>query len=203
MKPNLGRLPRDLTAADIPKPQRLFKYYADPTSTSPWTPTIATKHHALVPLSYVVPKVDLPEPTSAADVATARKREQRSREMDHPYYFETQHLPYPTRMFELAPPIPPVPIDESPLTFVDTPEQLEAMVTELMDAKEIAVDMEYHSRRSYYGFTCLIQISTRERDWVVDAIKLRSSIREGSLGAVMADPSIVKVSTEFLIPTKC
>ena len=46
----------------------------------------------------------------------------------------------------------------------------------LSKAPIFAVDLEHHSYRTYRGFTCLIQISTREQDFVVDALRLRHLI---------------------------
>ena len=96
-------------------------------------------------------------------------------------------------MFEVAPPIQPPPLDEQEAILVDTPDALAGMTMELKKAKEIAMDLEYHSTRSYYGFTALMQISTREKDYIVDTLKLRGELQEDKLGGVMADPSIVKV----------
>lgn len=189
-----GRLPWEMMSADIPKPQLSFPDPVDNTPNRPWTPSLTEKTHAMVPLSHPVSTADIPSPESAPDAKQAEIRKKRKKERNHPYWFETQHLPYPTRMFEILPPIPPVPLDESPLTFVDTPEGLKEMIEVLKEAKEIAVDLEHHSNRSYFGFTCLMQISTRERDWVVDTLKLRGELREGKLGGVMTDPNIVKVS---------
>jgi hypothetical protein len=130
------------------------------------------------------------------------------RERGHPYWYETEHLQYPIRMFEVAPPVPPVAGIEGEnevgegggerqeVVFVDTEEALEEMVAELKGTGEMAVDLEYHATRSYYGFTCLMQISSRERDWVVDTLRLREAIRRDKLGGVLADPGIVKVSAD-------
>ena len=57
--------------------------------------------------------------------------------------------------------------------------------------REFAVDLEHHSYRTYQGFTCLMQISTRERDYVVDTIALRASIR-GALAAHFLNPHKLK-----------
>jgi len=46
----------------------------------------------------------------------------------------------------------------------------------LSKASIFAVDLEHHSYHTYRGFTCLIQISTREQDFVVDALRLRHLI---------------------------
>jgi len=59
-------------------------------------------------------------------------------------------------------------------------------------SQEIAIDLEHHSYRSYQGFTCLMQVSTRVRDFVVDTIKLRPLIGK-YLRGVFADSSKVKV----------
>lgn len=59
---------------------------------------------------------------------------------------------------------------------------LEDALTEMAEhldrVNEFAVDLEHHSYRSFQGFTCLMQVSTRERDYVVDTIALRSSLRD-------------------------
>ena len=35
---------------------------------------------------------------------------------------------------------------------------------------EIAIDLEHHSHRTYLGLVCLMQISTRWGDWIVDTL---------------------------------
>lgn len=66
------------------------------------------------------------------------------------------------------------------------------MLDKLRGAKEIAVDLEHHSYRSLAGFLCLMQITTREEDFVVDTIALREELQE--LNEVFTDPKIVKAS---------
>lgn len=73
-----------------------------------------------------------------------------------------------------------------------------AMLENLRSAKEIAVDLEYHSYRTFAGFVCLMQISTRDGDWVVDALALRDVLEE--LNEVFTDPNIVKVRLGFAPP---
>jgi exosome complex exonuclease RRP6 len=71
------------------------------------------------------------------------------------------------------------------------------MVSKLKHAKEIAVDLEHHDYRSYRGMVCLMQVSTREEDWIVDCLvpELREAIGgEDGLGDVLSDPKIIKVS---------
>lgn len=66
------------------------------------------------------------------------------------------------------------------------------MVGKLSEATEIAVDLEHHNMRTYLGVTCLMQISTREEDWIVDTIALRKTLGD-ALRSVFDDPKIVKV----------
>lgn len=65
------------------------------------------------------------------------------------------------------------------------------MLDKLRHAQEIAVDLEYHSYRSFGGFVCLMQISSREEDWIVDPFELRDEMEE--LNEVFTDSKIVKV----------
>ena len=50
----------------------------------------------------------------------------------------------------------------TPCTWVDSESTLSAMRKALAAASEIAIDLEQHSYRTYRGFVCLMQISTRE-----------------------------------------
>ena len=77
-------------------------------------------------------------------------------------------------------------LDDTPLTYVDTLPALEALASELASASEVAVDLEAHSYRSFQGFCCLMQISTRQADYLVDVITLRSAIGP-CLGPLFAD----------------
>jgi exosome complex exonuclease RRP6 len=75
---------------------------------------------------------------------------------------------------------------------VNTPELLEQMAVKLAKSNEIAIDLEHHDHRTFLGITCLMQISTREEDWIVDTIVLRKYIGE-ALISVFDNPDIVKV----------
>ena len=75
---------------------------------------------------------------------------------------------------------------------VDTGEALQSMLAELKKAKEIAIDIEHHDMHSYVGIVCLMQISTRQKDWIVDTTRpWREELQ--ILNQVFADPSILKV----------
>lgn len=71
------------------------------------------------------------------------------------------------------------------------------MLEELKGATEIAIDTEHHDFRTYAGLLSLMQISTREKDWIVDTLQPWRRKLE-VLNEVFADPKIVKVS--FIFP---
>lgn len=50
---------------------------------------------------------------------------------------------------------------------------------------------QQHHERSYQGFTCLVQISTDTEDFLIDAIKLRSSMHK--LNDCFTNPKILKI----------
>ncbi|CAI7808046.1 unnamed protein product [Closterium sp. NIES-54] len=87
---------------------------------------------------------------------------------------------------------PPTPLEDTPLAYVETREQLAAMAEEIEAEREVAVDLENHNYRSFQGFLCVLQLSTRRKDYVVDAIALRGEIGP-LLGPIFADTRVVKV----------
>jgi len=56
----------------------------------------------------------------------------------------------------------------------------------------VQVDLENHNYRSFQGFVCLMQISTRSEDFIVDTLALRSHISP-CLKDIFADVRIRKV----------
>lgn len=53
---------------------------------------------------------------------------------------------------------------------------------------------QHHSYRSFLGLTCLMQISTRTEDFIIDTLELRSEMN--ILNETFTDPAIVKVSCQ-------
>ena len=95
-----------------------------------------------------------------------------------------------------APPVAAMPAVPTPMGechWVDSAEGLAAMASGLAGCSEVALDLEHHSYRSYHGFTCLVQISTRRSDYLVDAMALRGTQLRDALGPVLEDPTVVKV----------
>lgn len=119
----------------------------------------------------------------------------------HPYDYELSHIPYPASILQPTPKtvVAPRSFEETPFTLVTTVPQFRKLVATLEKASHVAIDLEHHSYRSFGGFLCLMQVSTRGEDgrgedWVVDLCipAIRDVMRE--MGTVLSDPSIVKVS---------
>jgi len=72
-----------------------------------------------------------------------------------------------------------------------TGEQLEQLVAKLEGETEIAIDLEQHSYRSFQGFCCLMQVSTRTEDFLIDCLVLRPLMH--ILNRPFTNPRIVKV----------
>ncbi|OBR16166.1 3'-5' exonuclease [Colletotrichum higginsianum IMI 349063] len=161
-------------SANITKPQLHFAQLVD--NNALWKPVITKKPHAKVPLEESLVTVE----TEDGFV-----------QYKHPYETEIIEAKYPNRVYEQAEPIPWQPVETTEATFVDTYEGVLDMLKDLKKAKEIAVDLEHHDFRTYVGLTSLMQISTREKDWIVDTLKPWRGQLE-VLNEVFADPSIVK-----------
>lgn len=80
-------------------------------------------------------------------------------------------------------------MEETPFTFVETEAALDAMVQHLSATKEVAIDLEHHHYRSFQGFTCLMQLSTRAEDFVVDTLALRAHLGS-ALTPIFSNPKV-------------
>lgn len=166
----------DYGPSKIPKPQLEFEHKPDNTDMGPFKPLLKSKPHAIVPLENCLK-------TKKIDGATG---------YPHPYETEIRESQYPESVYQLSPPIDYLPFESTTATFVDTLDGVKEMLKELKNAKEIAVDLEHHDVHSYHGLVSLMQISTRDKDWVIDTLKpWREELQ--ILNEVFADPTILKV----------
>lgn len=157
----------------IPRPQSQFKDKPD-NSYRPFEPLIKIKPNANIPLSLNL------------------ERDEHGNEFyTHPYENEILQFQLNPQLFTPTDPIKPPELDLTPIVLVDNIQQLEEMCRHIGAQKEFAVDVEHHSYRSFQGITCLLQISTRIQDFVIDAIKLRSELYR--LNESFTNPNIVKV----------
>ncbi|WEW60465.1 exosome nuclease subunit [Emydomyces testavorans] len=165
-------------SSKIPKPQLLFKTRPNNHDSSPFRPILQHKPHAIVPFS------------PAVDQANVNGGESQSYE--HPYAYEIRNCQYSPPVYARSAPQMYKPFETTDATFVNTLEGVKLMLAELKSAKEIAVDLEHHDTHSYHGLVCLMQISTREKDWIVDTLlPWREELH--ILNEVFANPQIVKV----------
>ena len=193
--------PSVLHAAHIPKPQLNFKRRVDNNIVASWTPRLRHKYNAQAPLGFSL--------HDSFDAEGDREKDplelqyalllallivlvtQFPFRLAHPYLYEVRHISYPRHMFEHREPVSPSPFENTPFTWIDSKEGLESLVDKLRRVQEIAVDLEHHSYRSFAGFVCLMQISTREEDFIVDTLALREELED--LNEIFTDPKIVKV----------
>ncbi|XP_077370820.1 exosome complex component 10 isoform X1 [Festucalex cinctus] len=190
---------RMLQAKNIPRPQLKFKEKVD-NSNTPFIPKIFIKPNALKPLpSYFTTKrirkerpEDLDVPAALADLIHHQRTQEHIEYMFvHPYQFELDHLAVPDSLLTKTEPKMYKPLEETSCSFIETLEDLVAMNEKLNEVSEFAVDLEHHSYRSFLGITCLMQISTREQDFIIDTLELRSEMY--ILNEAFTNPSTVKV----------
>ncbi|KAJ3988399.1 ribonuclease H-like domain-containing protein [Lentinula detonsa] len=164
-------------ASHLPKPQLKFKKRVN-NDDVPWYPSLSHKYNARIPLGS-----NFHDPDFEVETDDPIKL--------HPYRYEITHISYPSRMFQSSEPIPPTPFQSTTFESVSNVNELQSMLDNLRGATEIAVDLEHHNYRSYWGFLCLMQISTRQKDWIVDLLELREEL--GMLNEVFTNPNIAKI----------
>ncbi|CAI9632961.1 unnamed protein product [Alternaria burnsii] len=161
----------------IAKPQLKFEHLPANYESGGFRPLVTAKPHAKIPLEKCLETF----------------KDRRGREQyPHPYQTEIETYEYPSTVYEYSEPQRYPPFESTTATLVDTPEELATMLSELKTAKEIAIDLEHHDNRSYIGMVSLMQISTRDKDWIVDTLKPWRRKLE-CLNEVFADPNILKV----------
>lgn len=77
-----------------------------------------------------------------------------------------------------------------PPNYITSALALDELVEHLQDAPLIALDTESNSLYAYRERVCLIQLSTREQDYIIDPLKIRSLT---PLTPIFADPKVEKV----------
>lgn len=175
-----------LAAKIVQRPQVTFKDKIDNRLSAPFIPIIKEKPNSIKPLAI------LPETMSDGRICYC-----------HPYEVEIEKFEPSNDVLITKDPIKPPPLEETKFLFIEDEEKLKKMVQQLANCTEIAIDLEHHSFRTYQGFTCTIQITSRQLtkssniqifehfDYLVDALKLRSEL--SLLNEVTTNPKILKV----------
>ncbi|EGV66566.1 hypothetical protein CANTEDRAFT_128954 [Yamadazyma tenuis ATCC 10573] len=165
------------------KPQLEFSIPVDNSELNPFKPKLTSKPNALIPFEESV-KLVQPENSDGSDIVDPPF-------YPHPYEYEIDNQPYRNSIISKCDPIPSNPWESTNAIWIDQPEQIDELVNELSNSSEIAVDLEHHDYRTYYGLVCLMQISTRKKDWIIDTLALRDDLQK--LNVVFTNPQIVKV----------
>uniref|UniRef100_A0A8C4TDH1 Exosome complex component 10 n=1 Tax=Erpetoichthys calabaricus TaxID=27687 RepID=A0A8C4TDH1_ERPCA len=188
-----------LHAKNIQRPQIRFREKVD-NSNTPFAPKIFVKPNALKPLPSVLVNrrireerpEDLDVPAALADFIHQQRHQNDEQELTaHPYQYELDHFTPHQKLF-CKPDIQMyIPLLETSCHLINTLDDLVELNEKLAKSSEFAVDLEHHSYRTFLGLTCLMQISTREEDFIIDTLELRSNMY--ILNESFTDPDIVKV----------
>lgn len=166
----------------LPKPQNSFPYVID-NSSFPFIPKITHKFHA---------KIEIPNYVAKAQQILLGDTEIKVSQnlFGNPYQFELNTIKF--NKWQVNPIDSYFPsLEVIPIEIVEDVRGLLKMIEEVSLEREIAVDLEHHSLRSYQGILCLIQVSTRFKDYIIDPLKIPSQVH--LLGHIFANPNIVKV----------
>ncbi|KAG2381264.1 hypothetical protein C9374_006253 [Naegleria lovaniensis] len=110
----------------------------------------------------------------------------------HPYLPELLSLEFMPSQYKPPEGIAPFSkLDDSSCTWISTVDDLHRLASLLEAQDAFAIDLEQHSYRSFQGFVCLMQISTRNEDFLIDTIELRQHMH--ILNSSFTHPKIVKV----------
>lgn len=165
---------RLLTARNIQRPQAMFKTPVD-NSSNAWCPRIKYKPNSIKPLA----------------ILAEYDENNRIMGYTHPYEMELDRFEPPEEMLKEKTVTDPVPIETGDLVYIDDVAGLKKALIEFQKETELAVDLEHHSYRTFQGITCLMQISTRTKDYIIDTIALRDDLH--ILNEVFTKPEILKV----------
>ncbi|CAF0947027.1 unnamed protein product [Rotaria sordida] len=166
------------------KPQLKFKHKIDNSTIIPFIPKIRIKPNAVTPLPMIMMQMNF-EPI---DLGLLEKHPEI---LDHPYFDEISAFEPDEMLLKKIEPQFPKLIEETKYLFVDTIDKLKIMMDHIEIQFELAVDLEHHSYRSYQGFTCLMQISSRTEDFLIDTLTLRDEL--SILNNVFTNPVVLKV----------
>ena len=137
-------------SASLAKPQLQFNFNHSNARDAVFTPLLAEKLHASVPLD-----------KSAVLYIDEKTGKERLR-IPNPYEREIEEA--------ISHPLPPISdsaedeapmesaLDSKPFSYIDTVEGLQLCLEKLKKADTIAVDLEHHDHRSFRGFTSLMQV---------------------------------------------
>ncbi len=205
-KAKLGKLPNQLINANInPLPQTTFTTKPNNSAEHLWARPLrhGRPHGLATPAGWEPPPLvdDRGNP-----IPGGLRRGMYTTEDDprkNPYFYEIMVSTPPAHAFEPREPEKPVDMDPAnpegeagvPFKWIRTKKEVEELLAHLKEdrVQDIAIDLEHHSYRTYQGIVCLMQLSTRYGDYIIDTIS--DEVRENAelLNEAFADPNKVKV----------
>ncbi|CAI5442506.1 unnamed protein product [Caenorhabditis angaria] len=164
------------------KPQKTYNLNVN-NSIAPFISKLNEKHHAIDKRKGIV----------IIDEDESGKREWNGEdaEIEHPYIAEILNFKIPVSQLQTSSLQKFAKLQNTKFTMVDSIEKLEELRDHLNSVTEFAVDLEHNESRSYLGLTCLIQISTRDADFVIDPFPIWDQV--GILNEPFTNPKILKV----------
>ena len=190
--PAAGTAPASNMVAN--KPQQRWRDEVD-NSSRPFVPKLRSKPNAILPLELRLEQPDESgrdlSPLSALGTAASSARPQPAAWYANPYTPEINAFVPSEEQLSSGREQLYMPLHATPCTWVDTNAALQQLRARLVTVSEFAIDLECHAFRTYRGFVCLMQISTREEDFLIDTLELRSSLHV--LNDSFTDPRIAKV----------
>jgi exosome complex exonuclease RRP6 len=160
----------------IEKPQLKFKTKIDNSELHPFRPLLTSKPNAVTPFE---------------DVFKIQNGENDLIYYKHPYEHEILNSDYNQDILQKSVPLKFQNWEDTDAIWVDDVKTLNEMLVELRKVDVIAIDLEHHDYRSYYGLVSLMQISTRDQDWLIDTLALRDDLQ--ILNEVFTNPQVTKV----------
>lgn len=179
-----------MAASNVKRPQIAYKIKVDNAYSTPFIPKLRRKPNAIVSLEESMKP--LPQNEPPANLLSGYNYPKHS--YQHPYQYEIENFTISSSFFTKHDSNqfkPPPSIQEKPYKFINKRDELCELVRELKNFKEIAIDLEHHSFRSYQGLTCLLQISTDQTDYIIDVFPLWQDMQ--LLNEIFTLPSILKV----------
>ena len=76
---------------------------------------------------------------------------------------------------------------------IETHEDLDALVQDLLGEKVLAFDTEADSFYHYFDKTCLVQVATRKQIYLIDPLALGGPVELAALAPIFASPNIRKI----------
>ncbi|KAL4425764.1 hypothetical protein ABPG75_009780 [Micractinium tetrahymenae] len=136
--------------------------------------------------------------TGDGPAVTAGGTLQPGRPPEHPFAEAIEQLSQQPPPLQLPPrpclqPAPPLGSGKEDYVFISTMPHLAAAAMELYEQDRIALDVEHHAQHTYAGITCLLQLSTGTKDYLIDCLALPRDEVRCLLAPVLSNPRICKV----------